>query len=156
MCRWCSLAQDTFESFRGDNGRHITIDQNAFVEHLLPGGILRKLSQQEHDYYCRPFLEPAAREPVYRWPNQIPIKGEPEDVQGIVQKYHDWLLDTELPKIMFWATPGVFVPQEKAERYLDRLKNVTGVFVGQGSHWLQEDHPRLIGMEIARWLAKNK
>jgi haloalkane dehalogenase len=44
------------------------------------------------------------------------------------------------------------VTEEKAKWYLDRLKNVKGVYVGQGRHFLQEDHPHQIGNEIAGWI----
>jgi haloalkane dehalogenase len=31
------------------------------------------------------------------------------------------------------------------------LKNLKTVDVGQGIHFLQEDHPHFIGSELARW-----
>jgi haloalkane dehalogenase len=36
------------------------------------------------------------------------------------------------------------------------LKNLTTVDVGQGYHFIQEDHPKAIGKELASWIQENK
>ena len=104
------------------------------------------------DYYREPFKAPASREPVYRWPNEIPIEGSPADVAEIAEKYYEWLLRTELPVLLFWATPGGLIPEKAAEWYGNTLKNVRSVCIGQGIHYVQEDNPLVIGREIAVWL----
>jgi haloalkane dehalogenase len=60
------------------------MEQNAFVETILPQGILRKLNGKEMDSYRAPFLEAEARLPNLVWPRQIPVEGEPADVTAIV------------------------------------------------------------------------
>lgn len=145
--------QETFRSFRDEvQGRRMIIEENLFIEAMMPRGLVRQLTPAEHDYYRKPYLDPASREPIFSWPNEIPIEGNPPDVNERVERYHDWLIKNELPKIFFWATPGRIVSEEKAKWYLENLKNTTGVYVGQGMHFLQEDHPNLIGTEIAKWL----
>ena len=49
------------------------VNQNMFVEGILPGAIVRDLSEEEMDVYREPFLDPAHRKPVWRWPNELPI-----------------------------------------------------------------------------------
>ncbi|HKF38303.1 MAG TPA: hypothetical protein VKB35_15510, partial [Ktedonobacteraceae bacterium] len=44
-----------------------------------------------------------------------------------------------------WEYPPI------VERTTAHLKNLKTVDVGQGIHFLQEDHPDLIGSELARW-----
>ena len=70
-----------FRAYRDPaQGRRLLVDQNAFIEQLLPASILRTLSPVEMDAYRRPFLDPADREPVYRFPNELPIAGAPADI----------------------------------------------------------------------------
>jgi len=143
-----------FQAFRsGEAGRRLIIEQNAFVERVLPGSIVRKLSKEEMDNYRAPFLQPETREPTYRWPNELPIAGQPEEVVKTCQNYYDWLLKTEVPKLMLWADPGALITTEKAAWFATTLKNVKSVGIGPGSHFIQEDNPHLIGTEIVAWLA---
>lgn len=63
------------------------------------------------------------------------------------------LLQTPLPKLLFWATPGALIPPEKAAWYQQQLPNVKTVHIGAGIHYIQEDNPQLIGKELATWYA---
>ena len=47
-----------FQAFRSPAGERLVLEENAFVEQVLPGAILRKLTEAEHDEYRRPFREP--------------------------------------------------------------------------------------------------
>jgi hypothetical protein len=70
-------AADNFRPFRDPKlGRELLIDQNVFIEKVLPLSILRKLTEEEMAHYRRPFLEPASREPLWRFPNEIPAKSK--------------------------------------------------------------------------------
>jgi haloalkane dehalogenase len=97
-------------------------------------------------------LEKSARDRV---PNELPIEGKPADVWAIFQKFHEWLLVSEVPKLFLWARRGRLVTEEKAAWYLEHLKNVKGVCVGTGLHFLEEDHPHSLGMEIESWISKH-
>jgi haloalkane dehalogenase len=55
-------------------------------------------------YYASPFLRREDREPLFRFPNEVPVAGEPADVWKIAQANHAWLSETEAPKIFFWGT----------------------------------------------------
>jgi haloalkane dehalogenase len=146
-------ARAAFKAFRSpETGRKLLIDENAFIESILPTSIIRKLTDTEMDYYREPFRSAASREPLYRWPNELPIEGSPADVVEIVEKYHEWLLNTDIPKLLFWASPGGLIPEKAAEWYASTLKNVHSIGTGLGVHYVQEDNPHLIGREIAEWL----
>ena len=101
--------------------------------------------------YRQPFLNPRDREPIYRFPNELPIAGTPVDVYAMAQAYHDWLLDADTPKLLFWADPGALVSPERAAWYGAHLKACRVVPLGAGLHYLQEDHPDVIGRAIADW-----
>jgi haloalkane dehalogenase len=144
---------EIFRAFRDpEMGPKLLILENAFIEKVLPAGIVRGLTQVEHDYYRGPFLKEEDRQPIYRFPNEIPIEGQPADVWRIVETYHEWLLESGLPKLFFWAEPGKIVSVEMAKWYMERLKNVKGVNVGAGIHDIQEDQPHKMGSEIVGWL----
>jgi len=145
---------DIFKAFRDPaQGRKLLIDENCFIEQVLPMGVVRKLPTEAMDVYRQPFLDPADREPVYQFPNALPIAGAPADTYAMAIAYHDWLLETDTPKLFFWADPGAQISPERAAWYRRRLKACRSVALGPGAHYVQEDHPDTIGREIAAWLA---
>ena len=142
-----------FREFRDPiDSRKLLIDENAFIERILPENIVRDLPPEDLDAYRRPFVDPASREPIWRFPNDLPIAGEPVDLYAMAVAYHDWLLETNVPKLFFWADPGALIPVERAAYYRSRLKACRSVALGKGIHYVQEDHPDLIGQEVADWL----
>ncbi|MFQ5796172.1 MAG: haloalkane dehalogenase [Candidatus Bipolaricaulia bacterium] len=73
--------QEIFRAFRTpDVGWDMLVNQNMFVEQLVPGAAMRKLTEEEMNHYREPFKDPSSRKPVWRWPNELPIEGEPADV----------------------------------------------------------------------------
>ena len=82
---WPRTVRGVFQQFRTPEvGWDLVVNRNAFVEQVLPGAIVRKLSDVEMARYREPFIEPGARRPVWRWPNEIPVDGEPADVTALV------------------------------------------------------------------------
>lgn len=143
----------SWKKFRDDKvGRKMLIDENFFIENLLPGGVMRKMGEEEMDVYRRPFLQPASREPIFRLPNELPIAGQPADTWKMAQGYMAWLLASEKPKLFFRATPSGIVWEDKANELVKNLKNTQVVNLGAGIHYLQEDHPHAIGRELVAWL----
>ena len=82
------------------------VNQNMFEEGILPGAIVRDLSEEEMNVYREPFLDPADRKSVWRWPNELPTAGEPPDTAEAVDANFTWLQQSNLQKILFHATPG--------------------------------------------------
>jgi len=58
---------------------------------------------------------------------------------------------SELPKLLFYATPGAILSEPVVEWCEKHLKNLKTVAIGTGIHLLQEDNPHLIGQELANW-----
>lgn len=146
---------EIFKNFRNPEvGYDMIVNQNFFVEQMLPMAIAREISEEEMNRYRAPYLEPSSRKPLYVWPNEIPIEGEPADVAEIVGAYSQWLQQTELPKLMFYGNPGAIITAPVVEMAKQTLKNLSTVDIGEGVHYLQEDNPHLIGSEIAEWYKK--
>ncbi len=140
-----------FQSLRSPMGETMVLEKNFFVEKMLPGAILRQLTDEEMDEYRRPFAEPGeGRRPTLTWPSQIPLDGEPEDVTEITAGYAKWLAGTEFPKLFINAEPGAILTGG-ARKFCRSWPNQTEVTV-KGSHFLQEDAPDEIGKAIADWL----
>ncbi|MBT4257153.1 MAG: haloalkane dehalogenase [Gammaproteobacteria bacterium] len=148
---WPEAARGVFQGFRSSAGEDMVLEKNTFVERVLPGSILRDLTDEEMDVYRRPFKNSGEdRRPTLTWPRQIPIEGEPEDVTEIVQNYADWLSQSDLPKLFINAGPGAILigPQREFCRSWPNQKEVTVA----GNHFLQEDSPDEIGQAISAWL----
>lgn len=135
-------------------GEALVLDQNVFVEKLLPASVLRGLSEAEMAHYRAPFAERAARRPVLAWPRELPIAGEPADVVALVARYRDALQRSPLPKLLFIAEPGVLVRSPLVAWCKASLPNLDVVSVGPGLHYLQEDHPHEIGRHLAAWIRR--
>lgn len=150
---WPEAARGVFQGFRSEAGEAMVLEKNTFVERVLPGSILRALSEEEMEVYRRPFLNSGEdRRPTLTWPRQIPIEGEPEDVVEIVQNYADWLSQSNLPKLFINADPGAILIGPQRE-FCRSWPNQTEVTVA-GNHFLQEDSPDEIGQAIAEWRKK--
>ena len=146
-------ARETFQAFRTpDVGWDLIAKQNAFVEQVLPANVVRDLTEAEMNRYREPYPDEQSRKPLWLWPNELPIAGEPEDVVEIVSEYNAWLQQTDLPKLLFYGTPGALIPAPLVEWAKASLKNLQAVDLGPGIHFVQEDHPHTIGREIARWI----
>lgn len=144
-------ARPVFEGFRSPAGEDMVLQKNIFVEKVLPGSILRSLTEAEMAVYRRPFAEPGeGRRPTLTWPRQIPLDGEPADVTAIVQVYADWMAANDLPKLFIDAEPGAILIGAQRE-FCRSWKNQTQVTVN-GAHFIQEDSPHEIGQALRDWL----
>jgi haloalkane dehalogenase len=149
---WPEAARKIFQALRSPAGEDMILENNLFVETILPGSVVRGLTDAEMAVYRRPFMEAGeGRRPTLTWPRQIPIEGEPADVSEIVQAYADWLSQSDLPKLFVNAEPGAILTGPNRE-FCRGWPNQTEVTVA-GSHFIQEDSPDEIGRAIADWRA---
>ena len=148
---WPEAARGVFQGLRSPAGEAMILEKNLFVERVLPGSILRDLSDEEMAEYRRPFLEAGeGRRPTLTWPRQIPIEVEPEDVAQIAQDYVDYLSASDVPKLLITAQPGAILIGEQLE-FCRSWPNQREVSV-RGSHFIQEDSPDEIGSALRDWL----
>lgn len=145
--------RETFQRFRTPGvGEKMILEDNLFVESVLPGGIMRKLTDEEMAVYRAPFPTPQSLRPVWRFPNELPIAGEPADVFAATQEAHRALAQSSYPKLLFAADPGALAPAAFARRFAKGLKNCRFVQLDRGIHYLQEDNAQVIGATINGWL----
>ena len=147
-------ARETFRKFRTPGeGEGMILKANAFLERVLPAGIVRKLSDDEMAPYRAPFPTAESRRPVLSLPRELPIANEPADVYAALQSAHAALAASSYPKLLFSGSPGALVSPAFAEQFAASLKHCAHVNLGPGLHFLQEDHPEAIGRSVAGWIA---
>jgi haloalkane dehalogenase len=148
------VREETFRKFRTEDvGEEMILEGNAFIERVLPRGILRKLSEEEMATYRAPFATRASRKPTLMLPRELPIAGEPADVNQALTAAHAALAASTYPKLLFAASPGALVTPAFADDFAATLKHCAVIEVGPGRHFLQEDHPEAIGRSVAGWIA---
>jgi haloalkane dehalogenase len=136
-----------FRAMRSADGERLVLDENFFIETVLPKSILRRLSEQEMAAHRAPFRDRAARLPMLIWPRELPIEGEPADVVALVTQYGQWLANSDLPKLFIAAEPGSILVGRALE-FCRRWPNQREVKV-RGIHFIQEDAPDEIGAALA-------
>jgi haloalkane dehalogenase len=152
---WASVPNPNkvlFKLFRTTGvGWFLLTFMNMFLKVFLPQMIVRKLSAKEMDYYNAPYKTYKSRKPVRQWPNEIPFDGQPSDVYEAVSHYSTKLQQSKLPKLLFYANPGVIIDGPYLEWCKQNIKNLEVIDIGEGLHFIQEDNPHLIGEELAKW-----
>jgi len=148
---WNPEARPVFEAFRSPAGEGMVLEKNIFIERVLPGSVLRDLSDAEMDVYRRPFATAGEdRRPTLTWPREIPFDGDPADVAAIVGDYSNWMATNDVAKLFINAEPGAILIGAQRD-FCRTWKNQREVTVA-GSHFIQEDSPHEIGNAIADWL----
>ena len=146
-------AREIFRKFRTPGeGETLILEGNIFVERILPGSIKRKLTDEEMAIYRAPFPTPQSRRPTWRFPNELPIAGEPADVYATIESAHAALAASTYPKLLFAGDPGALVSPALAREFASKLRHCSLVELGAGIHFLQEDHPETIGRSVATWI----
>jgi haloalkane dehalogenase len=149
---WPESSRELFKAFRTAGvGEKLILEKNVFVERVLPGSILRKLGDEEMAAYRAPFPDPKSRKPIWRWPNQIPLDGEPKEVEEIAAAYALWLEKSDVPKLLLTFDPGVLIRADLVRWCREHLRNLDVKHVGAGSHFVQEDEPEAIGDAVREW-----
>lgn len=145
-------AQTIFTLFRTPvAGEFMVQPMNMFIEQALPGSVVRTLTEDEMNAYREPFPTWGSRLPVLVWPREIPFGGTPIDVAHRVNSYADWLPESEFPKLLLKFEPGAILRGDVIEEIESTWQNLTSVHIGEGLHFVQEDHGEAIGQAIVEW-----
>jgi haloalkane dehalogenase len=147
---WPQVTRAFFTGQRSDAGEKMILEQNLFVEYLLP---LRGIPAEAIDVYRSHWRIPGeARRPMLAWTRDLPIAGEPADVVAIVEDYARFLSTSQIPKLFIDAEPGGFLIGAQRE-FCRAWLNQEQVII-KGAHFLQEEAPQEVGEAIARFVAK--
>lgn len=148
-------AREIFRKFRTPGvGEQLILSENAFVERILPGSIRRKLSDEEMQAYRQPFPDERSRIPTLRLPNELPIEGSPGDVHELLSNAHAALKRSIYPKVLFAGDPGALVSPSFGRAFASDLIDCEFVELGDGAHYLQEDHPDAIAAGVIKLIQR--
>jgi haloalkane dehalogenase len=152
--RWAHFPDDVvnmFRGFRSPAGEHMVLEQNLWIEGVLPALIQRQLSDEEMDHYRQPFASPGEdRRPTLSWPRHLPVEGDPADVAAIVNEYGNWLAGSSVPKLFINAEPGEII-NDRVRDIIRTWPSLTEA-TASGRHFIQEDSPGEIGQAIAQFV----
>ena len=152
---WREESRRIFQDLRSEAGEEMVLENNFFIERILPSAVLRDLTEEEMNVYRRPYIEPGeSRRPTLTWPRELPINGEPEDVVSIVDDYSRWLAQSDVPKLFVNAEPGAILTGSQRE-FCRTWPNQEEVTV-RGVHFVQEDSPHEIGEAVATFVRRTE
>jgi haloalkane dehalogenase len=81
--RWSDFPdgrEQMFKALRSADGERLALEENFFVETVLPKSIIRRLSREEMQAYRAPYPDRESRIPLLQWARDLPIEGKPADV----------------------------------------------------------------------------
>ena len=148
---WPQEIRSLFQALRSETGEKLILEKNVFLENILPGSILRQLTEAEMNAYRQPFLAPGEdRRPMLSWPRALPLDGEPAEVVDLIDQYADWMATNQIPKLFINAEPGAVLVGAQRET-CRRWQNQIEITV-PGIHFIQEDSPTEIGQACAAFV----
>ena len=127
------------------------VQQNYLINKLLPRGVIRPLSEMEMEEYRRPFQTIESRKPLWQYIQDLPLGKGPSDVVSLIQEYSDWLQETSLPKLMFYAIPGFITTVDTVLWAKNHLSNLTLVELEDVLHFAQESAPEVFSEKLLKW-----
>ena len=153
---WSDLpehAHPLFKALRSPEGERLVLEENIFIEKILPQTAFRQFTEEELSHYREPFRKPGEdRRPTLSWPRSLPIEGEPGEVFEVVNQNANWLAQSNVPKLFINGEPGTLA-RGRLRKIIRRWPNQTEVTV-KGRKLLQEDSPEEIGAAIADFVKR--
>jgi haloalkane dehalogenase len=138
-------------------GKLMVLRANIFIKKMLPDTILRKLNKDEKKYYSAPYPNAKSRKPLLAWAMNVPFKdGKTTSATEAIKSWAKWLSKSDIPKLCFYASPGIIMKQKDIEVIKNTFRNTETVYLGPGLHFIQEDYPHEIGNAISKWYDKIK
>ena len=151
---WSDLpehAHPLFKALRSPGGERMVLEDNIFIEKILPQTALRQFNEDELEVYRQPFRNAGEdRRAMLSWPRSLPLDGEPREVNEVVSKNGLWLAQSTVPKLFINGEPGTLA-RGRLREIIRSWPNQSEVTV-KGRKLLQEDSPDDIGMAIAAFL----
>jgi haloalkane dehalogenase len=152
--RWADegpAGRQMFQRLRTLDGERDVLEDNLFVESVLPAGMLSDLASDDHDIYRAPYLHPGEdRRAMLAWAQQIPFDGEPAETHEILTACSEYLSTSDVPKLLVRADPGAILTGAAAT--FARSFPVQHHVVVPASHFVPEDAPEQLREALRGWI----
>lgn len=152
------------QRFIGPEGEQLIVEENAFMEIMLPGFTIRDLTDFEAEKYRQRWEVKENRFALLAVPKGLPIGGQPEDLWNRFGGASSWFAQNsaDIPKFFTYTTqgPGILVTDAVADPssgasivdIVSSFPNTTVVLIsGPGLHFIQEDNPHDLGIALSNW-----
>lgn len=155
--RWDDLdegGRDLFRRLRTPGvGERMVLEENFFLETLLPAALVRPLSDEDLATYRAPYPDPASRRALLQWAREIPVEGHPEETARLMAAATDHLTSSSVPTLLLHGSPGVLVTGTAVAWCRANLRALQVVDVGgPAGHFLPEDRPVQVADALVRWV----
>jgi len=159
---WSPKGAELFRALRTPGvGEKMVLEENQFLTRSLSNGIRRPLGDDETRAYHAPYADARSRRPLLQWTREIPIGGDPPEVDAVVRRYGAWLSTTPaVPKLLlaFDSPPGLQPSPTGSPAMIqwarDNVAALEVAALGPAGHHAPEDAPHEIGEAIAAWLGR--
>lgn len=138
------------------------VTKNKMPSMALKMGTHRKLSEKEMEFYLKPYHNNPERRRVYLsgpGPATFPKKGitqQSGDFADVLNQNAKGLLTFSKPMLLLHARPGFIVQKEAIEYAKENFQRCLLVDIGKGKHFLPEENPIKIGLEINSFIRQLK
>ena len=132
------------------------VENNFFIDKLLPRSVLRELTEEEMAYYREPFKDAKSRKVLWQFVLDRPFGDGPDEITQLIDDYSKWLQKTSVPKLMMYTIPGFITPVSTIMWCKEHFPNLTIVDLGEGLHFIQETNPQVFAEALAEWYAEIK
>jgi haloalkane dehalogenase len=153
---WSPRGAELFRALRAPgSGEKLVLESNQFLERSLSNGVRRSLDESERAAYHAAYAEPRSRRPMLQWTREIPIDGEPADVDAVVRGYDAWLSSShQTPKLLlgFDSPEGLQPSPTGSKAMLEWARSHVAALqvksLGVAGHHAPEDAPREIAAAV--------
>ena len=153
---WSDIPQyghPLFKALRSPEGERMVLQENIFIEKILPQAVIRQLTNEELNHYRSPFRNSGEdRRPMLSWPRSLPIDGEPAETAEVVSRNCSWLAQSDVPKLFINGEPGTLA-RGRLREIIRRWPNQTEVTV-KGRKLLEEDSPDEVAAAMADFITR--
>ena len=142
-----------FKTLRSDDGERLMMDENYFVERLIPAFSGRALTDDEMAHYRAPYATRQSRKPTRVWPQEVPFDDDgPKDNHARIKANYEKLKASDVPLLLLTAEPGVIMKPRIVKKLKAEIPRLQTESIGPGMHYIQETQPTAIGQALKRWL----
>lgn len=136
-------------------GERMVLDENFFVDTLLPAALPKGLSADDVEVYRKPFPDNRSRRPLLQWAREIPVAGDPPDVAERMAAAARHLEQADIPALLVHGQPGVLIGPADVARWRQSVRGASVVDVGgPAGHFLPEDRPEQVADALLEWVAQ--
>lgn len=127
------------------------INDNFFINTVLPLAVLRTLTPEEMKNYREPFNTAKSRRPLWQYVLDLPTGKHQTDVVKMIHEYSLKLRESSIPKLMLYAVPGFITTIESVKWCKENMSNLEIIDLGEAYHFAQETIPEIFSENLLQW-----